>query len=54
MADDELVPDPQDAVAGMREKLEDLYYDNPLLVIGGVIVGVGLLVTGVVLLARRS
>jgi hypothetical protein len=54
MADDQLVPDPQDAVAGLREKLEDLYYDNPLLVIGGVIAGLGLLITGVVLLARRS
>ena len=54
MADDDLIPAPQDAVGGLREKLEDLYYDNPLLVIGGVLAGVGLLVTGVVLLARRS
>ena len=54
MADDDLIPTPQDAVGGLREKLEDLYYDNPLLVIGGVLAGVGLLITGVVLLARRS
>ncbi len=54
MADDQLVPDPQDAVAGLREKLEDLYYDNPLLVIGGVVVGFGLLITAAVLLARRD
>ncbi len=54
MADDELVPDPMDAVGGVREKFEDLYYDNPLLFIGGVIAGIGLLVTGVVLLARRA